>query len=305
MLKRTPGARQSVRAESGSPLAVTATASHPILIVVGASAGGVDALQTLARGLPEDLEAAVLIVLHTVPYRRSRLHEVLAHAGPLPAKQAEDGEKIRGGQIYVAVPDRHLAVESGGIRLTRAPRERHTRPSVDVLFRSAAYDMGARVIGVILSGIMDDGTAGLWAIKDRGGISIVQTPKDAGYDSMPRSALEHVQIDYCLDVEHVGPTLGSLVRDELSGRHESRIAVVSNRHVESAPVLERRLAGVDDEIYTTLNRAMNGINERALLLKRLGELARDDRDTHGAERYERASQVASDRVQQLDAWRSS
>lgn len=287
--------------ESDSSVAKKAAASHPTLIVIGASAGGVDALQALAGGLPDNLRAAVLVVLHTVPNRHSHLHEVLDRAGPLPAKPAEDGEEVLGGRIYVAIPDRHLTVESGRIRLTRAPKEQRARPSIDVLFRSAAYGTEERVIGVILSGLLDDGTAGLWAIKDRGGISIVQAPEDARFSSMPRSALEHVRVDYCLSIEQLGPALGRLVNDELSGVHAPRIAA-DNRHIENAFVLERHLAGVDDEIDKTLNRAVSAINERALLLTWLGGLARADQDTQSAARYERESQAASDRAQQLDAW---
>jgi two-component system, chemotaxis family, protein-glutamate methylesterase/glutaminase len=183
------------------------------IIVVGASAGGVEALKVLAGGLPCGLPAAIFIVLHVSPEGPSFLPEILSRVGPLPVTHAVDGEVITPGRIYVASPDRHLLVEQGRVRLTRGPRENRFRPAVDVLFRSAAYAYGGRVIGVILTGALDDGTAGLWAVKDRGGLAIVQDPLEAFCASMPQSALRHVVVDACLPLAKIAPMLGRLASE--------------------------------------------------------------------------------------------
>ena len=177
------------------------------IIVVGSSAGGVEALTTLVARLPHDLPAAIFIVLHLAPEGPSFLAEILSRAGPLPATQMVNGEAITPGRIYVAPPDHHLLVEQGHARVTRGPKENRFRPAVDVLFRSAAYAYGPRVIGVILTGALDDGTAGLWAVKDRGGLAVVQDPQDALHSSMPHSALQYVDVDACLPLAKIAPTL--------------------------------------------------------------------------------------------------
>jgi two-component system, chemotaxis family, protein-glutamate methylesterase/glutaminase len=144
------------------------------------------------------------------------LHEVLARAGTLPVTPANDGELMVPGHVYVPTSDRHLMVQSDGrMRITRGPRENRTRPAIDTLFRSAAYSLGPRAIGIVLSGALDDGTAGLWAIKDRGGLALVQSPEDARHPSMPQSALRHVAIDYTLRVADMPAVLSGLVREEL------------------------------------------------------------------------------------------
>jgi two-component system, chemotaxis family, protein-glutamate methylesterase/glutaminase len=177
------------------------------IIVVGTSAGGVEALKVLTGGLPHDLPAAVFIVLHLSPMGPSFLAEILTRAGPLPVTQVANGEVITPGRIYVAPPDHHLLVEQRYVRVTRGPKENRFRPAVDALFRSAAYTYGPRVIGVILTGALDDGTAGLWAVKDRGGLAVVQDPQDALHSSMPHSALQYVNVDACLPLAKIAPTL--------------------------------------------------------------------------------------------------
>lgn len=185
------------------------------IIVIGTSMGGVDALPRLIAGLPADLRAAVLIVQHMAAREPNFLAELLDRSGPLPVRQAVDGEPLQLGRIYVPVPDHHLMLENNRIRLTHGPKESHARPSIDVLFRSAAYFGGPRVIGIILTGNLDDGTAGLWAIKDRGGIAMVQSPQEARYPSMPTSARKHVRVDYTLPLDDIPNVLRSLTREHI------------------------------------------------------------------------------------------
>jgi len=163
------------------------------VVVVGASAGGLKALQQMVGYLPGDLPAAVLVTTHLAPTVRSKLGATLDKAGPLPAVEAADGMPMTGGRIYTAAPDRHLVVDDHDVlRLSRGPRENRVRPAVDALFRSAARWCGPRVIGVVLSGSLDDGAAGLAAIADRGGAVLVQDLGDAMFEGMPRAALAAV-----------------------------------------------------------------------------------------------------------------
>lgn len=183
------------------------------IIVVGGSAGGVDALMTLLEGLPHDLHAAVLAVIHIPPSSPGRLPEILQRRCSLPVAWATDGEAIEAGHVYIAPADRHLVVEPGRIRVTRAPRENHSRPAIDPLFRSAAVTYGSRVIAVVLSGRLDDGTAGLWAVKERGGVALVQDPDEATHAEMPRNALEYTNADYVVRSAELGGLLGRLVAE--------------------------------------------------------------------------------------------
>jgi two-component system chemotaxis response regulator CheB len=183
------------------------------IIVVGASAGGMGALEKLVGGLPENLPAAIFVVWHLSPGVKSVLPQVLTRAGPLPAAHPNDGDPIKPGRIYVAPNDHHLLLERGYVRVTKGPKENRFRPAVDPLFRSAAYVYSTRAIGIVLSGALDDGTAGLWAIKLRGGTAIVQDPADAMHRSMPLSALDNVDIDYKLPVGDMGVLLDRLTRE--------------------------------------------------------------------------------------------
>jgi two-component system, chemotaxis family, protein-glutamate methylesterase/glutaminase len=184
------------------------------IVVVGASAGGMDALLKLVAALPRDFPAALFIVWHMAPGVPSVLPEVLGRAGPLRAANPADGDPIEPGRIYVAPNDHHLLLERDYVRVSRGPKENRFRPAIDPLFRSAAYVFNTRAIGVVLSGALDDGTSGLWTIKLRGGVAIAQDPADARHRSMPLSALQNVQVDHKLPAAAIGELLGSLVRQE-------------------------------------------------------------------------------------------
>ena len=201
------------------------------IIVIGASAGGLQALSALLGKLPKDLQASVFVVWHISPNHRSILPAVLNRAGKLPATHAVDGEPIRPGRIYVAPPAYHLVLEVDRVRLTKGPKENRSRPAVDTLFRSAAYAFGPRVIGVVLTGALDDGTAGLWSIKDRGGIAIVQDPQEAENPSMPESAKQHVEVDYCIPIAQIAETLIHLTGVPVAETEDSPPAkIVGNRN---------------------------------------------------------------------------
>ncbi len=187
-------------------------AGHDI-IVIGTSAGGVEALTTLVGTLPSGLSAAVFIVLHIPAHGTSLLPNILNRSGPLLALQATDGATIEHGRIYVAPPDQHMLVEPGQVRIVRGPKENRHRPAIDPLLRSAARAYGPRVVGVILTGALDDGTSGLLAVKQRGGVAIVQDPNEALYSSMPLHALEHVAVDYTLPLLSIGPKLVQLAHE--------------------------------------------------------------------------------------------
>lgn len=184
------------------------------LVVIGASFNGISALIRLAGALPADLPAAVLVVQHTTSEGPGFLPELLARAGRLPAAHAKEGESIRQGRIYVAPPDRHLIVRKGGyLHLSHGPKENRTRPAVDPTFRSAALAFGPAVVGVVLTGYLDDGTAGLLAVKDHGGVAIAQDPGEATAPSMPLSALRHVTIDHCAGIERIAALIVELALD--------------------------------------------------------------------------------------------
>jgi len=213
-----------------------------------------DALEQVVSRLPAGLPAALFVVWHLSPGIKSVLPSVLSRVGALPASNPEDGDPIVPGRIYVAPSDHHMLVERGYLRVTRGPKENRFRPAVDPLFRSAAYIYGPRVIGVVLSGALDDGTAGLWTVKLRGGTAIVQEPSDALHRSMPLNALENVAVDYKLPAAEIGELLGTLARQEANGEphvpererrkieHEVRIAAEKDaleEHIMSFGELSR------------------------------------------------------------------
>jgi two-component system chemotaxis response regulator CheB len=176
--------------------------NHDIL-VLGASSGGVEALPKLIGGLPADFPAAVFVVMHTAPQGPGLLPEIIRQTSALPVRHGVDGEKILPSRVYVAPPDYHLIVHGNRVRVARGPRENRHRPAIDALFRTAAETYGPRVVGVVLTGNLDDGTAGLNSVKTRGGIAVVQDPKDAVAPGMPESALRNVQVDHCLPLTEI------------------------------------------------------------------------------------------------------
>jgi two-component system chemotaxis response regulator CheB len=186
------------------------------IVVIGASAGGVEALKIVAAGLPPDFDGAVFVVLHigTARNGRSFLPEILSRAGPLPACHPSDEEKFRRGRIYVAKPDCHMLLADGHIRVVYGPKENRTRPAINPLFRSAAAAYGPGVTGVILTGMLDDGVAGLAEIKRRGGVAVVQDPATAVFASMPQSAIEHVDADYIVPPQQIAGVLSDLATRE-------------------------------------------------------------------------------------------
>lgn len=194
--------------------------AHPDLIVVGASSGGLEALRTLVARLPAHLQAAVLVVLHTHPDSPMLLADILNRAGSLPCCYARDGDEIGYGHLYLAPPDRHLFVEQGRLRLTHGPKENRVRPAVDPLFRSAAAAYGPRVIGVVLTGNLNDGSAGLWAVKAAGGLAVVQDPGGIPYPGMPQSALAVVDVDHVAPLNEIPALLIQLVEQAIVGEKD-------------------------------------------------------------------------------------
>jgi two-component system chemotaxis response regulator CheB len=190
-------------------------ARHDI-IVIGGSAGAIETLTTIVSTLPHNLAASIFVVLHISPTRESLLPTILTRAGRISAIHPRDHQTVQQGQIYVAPPDRHLLVENRHVNVVHGPKENRSRPAIDPLFRSAAINYGPRVIGVVLSGALDDGTAGLRAIKKHGGITIVQDPADASYPAMPENAIYNNSVDHIVRAGEIGPLLVQLVKELLS-----------------------------------------------------------------------------------------
>ena len=213
------------------------------IIVIGCSVGGVEALQQIVANLPSDFHAAVFVVLHVAPQSKSVLPDILNRSGRLAASHAVDGEAIRPGHIYVAPPDNHLMLERNKVRVVRGPKENRHRPAIDPLFRSAARWFGPRVIGVILTGALNDGSAGLVAIKHYGGLAVVQDPQDAMCSDMPRSAMENVKVDYVVPLSAIPPLLEELVPQQVSGNGAGR----GSRADKETKIAELDMNAVENE----------------------------------------------------------
>ncbi|HSE48393.1 MAG TPA: chemotaxis protein CheB, partial [Terriglobales bacterium] len=193
------------------------TAGPERVIAIGASAGGVEALQYLVRHLPSLLNAAVCVVLHVGPESPSLLGRILARHSVIRVVVAEDGMKLHTGTVYVAQPDYHLVVQDGRLRLLRGPRENRHRPAIDALFRSVAENYGKHAIGVVLTGFLDDGTAGLQEIKRAGGFAIVQDPDEAVAPDMPRHAIDQVSVDEIAKLEDIPRLLVQITEQQHKG----------------------------------------------------------------------------------------
>lgn len=183
------------------------------IVVVGASAGGVEALKIFIKSLPTDLHVSVLVVLHIPEHSKSRLAEILQLETSMPVVSAEDEEIILPDKIYVARAGRHMIVEDEKLIFGYGPKENRFRPSVDALFRSAAYTYKSRVIGILLSGAMDDGNSGLWTIKRLGGLAVVQEEREAIFPQMVMNAKHHIDIDHEVPAAKLGPLLRQIVND--------------------------------------------------------------------------------------------
>ncbi|EWY40972.1 chemotaxis protein CheB [Skermanella stibiiresistens SB22] len=180
------------------------------MVVIAASAGGVSALQTLCGGMSPDFAGAIFVVQHVSPGAKSMLPAILGRAAALPVVHPAEGDPILRGHIYVAPPDRHLLVKRGHMLVRKGPKENRTRPAADPLFRSAAVSYGPRVVGLVLTGTLDDGTAGLLAVKRCGGMAVVQDPDDAEWSDMPRHAMAKVAVDHCLPLTSLADLLTRL-----------------------------------------------------------------------------------------------
>jgi two-component system chemotaxis response regulator CheB len=188
--------------------------TKPKMVVIGASAGGVEALTTLVRLLDKDFPAPILVTVHFPVSSESMLPNILTRTGKMPASHPKDGESLKSGHIYIAPPNQHLILEDGMIRLSSGPRENGHRPAIDPMFRSAANAYGSGVIGIILSGTLDDGTTGLAVIKKAGGKAYVQDPDEAFFSGMPLNAIEQVSIDEILPIAGLADLMNRLAEEE-------------------------------------------------------------------------------------------
>lgn len=216
------------------------------IIVIGASAGGVEALTNLVRDLPASVPASIFIVLHLPTTAMSAMAQILNRAGALKAVEAKDKQVIKHGFIYVAPPNYHLLVKRGYMRLSQGPKENSHRPAVDPLFRTAARAYGERVVGVILSGTLDDGSAGLLAVKSRGGVAVVQNPQDALFSGMPQNAIKHVEnVDYVLPLSEIAGVLVELAGEQVSGKEDQPVSAELEMECDAAE-FDMSIIGTDD-----------------------------------------------------------
>jgi two-component system chemotaxis response regulator CheB len=206
------------------------------VVVIGASAGGLEALMRIVRDLPAHLHAALFVAMHVSPRAESRLPELLSKIGPYPCEHVADSEPISEAKVYIARPDRHLLIADGRVFSSDAPRENHHRPSIDALFRSAAIAYGPRTIAVVLSGTLTDGTAGLRWVKLNGGCAIVQDPEEAVFAGMPTSAIANVQVDRVLRADRIAAGIVEL----LSANSEAGMRANDAIDAQGAPLYAER-----------------------------------------------------------------
>jgi two-component system chemotaxis response regulator CheB len=227
---------------SAADLSMTASLPETIdcrdIVVVGASAGGVESLIAFVGALEANLPATILVVLHVPASGASALPRILERAGKLPVEIARPQQELLSGKIVIAPPDRHLVVIGDQLRTSHGPRENGHRPAVDVLFRSAARACGPRVIGVVLSGSLDDGTAGAIAIKERGGIVLAQDPAEAAYPGMPQSVIKHVDVTEIASADRLGVAVSRLCRTPAIPREDVVGPDLVLAEVETAAMLD-------------------------------------------------------------------
>ena len=281
--------------------------------MIGASAGGVEAIPRLLSSLPADIEAAFFVTLHVSARTTSILPTLISRKGCLPAHHPKAGTPIRPGHVYVAPPDYHLLLESDRVRLNHGPKENGHRPAIDAMFRSAAYAYGDRVAGVLLTGFLDDGVAGLQEIQRHCGLSIVQNPSEAAYPQMPLNALQALRPDYCLPLKEIEGLLARLPGAAFKGRTmkartkksslSTKTIAVEPKHGPPVPLvcpechgplwefsdgkltryqclvghrysLDSLLAAHADELESALWIALRVLEERITLQRRLSEQSR-------------------------------
>lgn len=214
------------------------------IVVIGTSAGGMETLDRLIGGLPAGLPAAIFVVQHLHPeHSPIGLLQKLAHHTAFECKLAEDGDVFERGKIYLAPADAHLLVKETVLLVRRGARENRYRPAVDPLFRSAAVAHGPRVVGVILTGMLDDGTSGLVAVHRCGGVTVVQDPRDAPYPEMPLSALHNDHVDYCMPVAEMGKLLEKLSRET----PKASASIPEDIRIE-AEIAERVVTGIEEMV---------------------------------------------------------
>ena len=203
------------------------------IVVIGASAGGVTALKELVKDLPKDFKGSIFIVLHVPSYSETRLPWILSQAGDIEAVLPNDGDEVEPGKIYVAPNDHHMILrDDNKIVVRRGPKENRFRPAIDALFRSAAYIYGSRVVGVILSGLLDDGASGIWTIQQMGGIAIVQKPEDAEQPQLPKNVLQYVDPDYTVAASDMGPLISGLVKEPAPNKNKFSEAELKRLELE-------------------------------------------------------------------------
>lgn len=271
---------------------------HRDLVVVGASAGGVEALRALVAGIPAGLPAAILVVLHLPSGGSSALQGILDRAGALPVSTAVDGQSIVHGTVVVAPPDHHLLVAGDRLSLSAGPTEAGHRPAIDALFRSAAETAGQRVIGVVLSGALDDGARGLLAIRSHGGLTVVQAPADAGYPAMPDSAIEKVgRPDLVLAAPDIGARLAELITEpsEEPGPAEPGQDSGSDVHIEKPDHDHPATAkGTDVRMQGAIRTAVRSLDDRTAMSRHLAAGARQRGSGEIAGRYDRSAEESDD-----------
>jgi two-component system chemotaxis response regulator CheB len=217
----------------------------PDIFVIGASAGGVGALSKLVALLPASLPASIFVTLHIPEHSSNALPRILSHKGKLPALTPVDEERIERSRVYVAPPDRHMLIRRGFMRLVHGPRENGARPAIDPMFRTAARAYGKRVVGIVLSGVLNDGTAGLIAIKTRGGLAIVQDPDEAEYNGMPGSAIENADVDHVLPVSRIAEMLIKLAEEPIETPGEEPLGDEMEQETEIAELDMSALHSMD------------------------------------------------------------